>query len=478
MEPDYKRMTSLVGIDYGGAKAGVIHQNRLALVGSGALGDLLLVSTAGDWTNFATTRDDGDGNQVATNDDGFWQAQHSSLENELSALIAQEGMFLFGNAGELTVPAGPFNNAQTVVNENSWYGTDIGKSPFIVAGQVVFAQAGGGDIRAIRWTEQQRKYEAPSLRELTPPEIFEGIRAMTWTPSNEQQADTLYVVGGDGQLAVCALRINEPRVAWALWSLPEAEIVSASGEQRALFLVKRHGEVQLEIFAGEAEPGDPLLDVPMTVDLASESAVEVPVALRGILSVGFESAEGQPVLAEVELEAGSRWWVRGEEGSSGAREPLFVTANQDPFAGDEAAVRTALRTAFVEGRTRQVRPRDGEEAEAPLTVAPWRNRMQIGVGYRAVLETLPFVARTQTGTRRGVTKSRIFGAYIDFADAAPATIEVNERPRTPRPYPDRRRKTGESVRLGGLQGWRRRQTMQLRFDAACSIAGLFYRNKG
>ena len=44
--------TPLIGLDYGGASAAIVHQDRLVLAGSGAIADLLVASRTGSWQDF------------------------------------------------------------------------------------------------------------------------------------------------------------------------------------------------------------------------------------------------------------------------------------------------------------------------------------------------------------------------------------------------------------------------------------------
>ena len=448
-------MTALVGLEYGGAKAAAIHQNRLVLIGSGAVGDLVLASGIDSWTDFATTRLV-DGAQVATDADGFFFQQVSSRQNEFHAVAQQEGLFLFGSIGESTTPAGAFTAAATVIRENSWYGSERGRTPVIAGGLVVFIQQGASDVRGIRWTEAERKYESASLRAMTG-DVFRKAVDMTWGRSRFSQADSVYVVDEDGTIGVCSIRAEQPQVAWSIWKMPGGEALGgANVVGREMLLIDRDGALQLEAPDISARPGEALLDA--GVILTPETTPQaVPEHLRGTLRVAWREDPDMPEQqAEVILEPGHDWTVALENG-----QPVF---------------------SYTEGlATASVRLYPIPSARLPneplaFMMVPADTPIRIGFPYLAEFETLPFLARTQSGTRRGVTRSRIFGAYIDVVGMRPNELLVNDRQKSPTPY--RQRSGEESWRIGGTLGWRKRTTLKFGLQAQTRIAGLYYRAKG
>ena len=255
-------MTDIVGIDNGGARAGIVYQGRLVLVGSAAVPDLVLASKVSDVEpgsadespplDFAIEREDG----IATPASGFWFEQVSARGNAFHAVIQQEGLFILGDIGESAVPAGPFTAAQVEIRENSWYGTERGLAPLIVGGLVMFIQAGGQDMRGINWDEIQRKYVASSMLSRAG-QIFGTAVDVAYSVSSGQRPDSAYVVGDDGSIAVLVL----PQTAWSKWETDTGafKAVAAPGGHH-LFLVERGGRVGLEYFDAEAKTFDTWTD--------------------------------------------------------------------------------------------------------------------------------------------------------------------------------------------------------------------------
>ena len=115
--------------------------------------------------------------------------------------------------------------------------------------------------------------------------------------------------------------------------------------------------------------------------------------------------------------------------------------------------------------------------------------------FTRTLETMPFVARSPTGTKRSVRKSRIFDCAVDYANvkrvpmtrpdgsvdmvAMPPDSVVYNR-KTARAATRPKEDTGEitRVRYGGRRGWRDRSFIEIAFTVHVEIAGLAYKAAG
>ena len=164
----------------------------------------------------------------------------------------------------------------------------------------------------------------------------------------------------------------------------------------------------------------------------------------------------------------------------------------DPAAGTPGERHLDASTVTEWGATEPATPEgqvtvphtrgEGDEAET---------RYETGYEFERVVETLPFVARSQSGTRRSVTRSRIIAVSLDcvpYRDIAP-----NETPGPENRVPtDVRIKVGRSdkratprkgkgdtprlarLRFGGRSGWRYRSSLRFTFREPVQIAGLEY----
>ena len=456
-------MTELYGIDYGGPACGLVHQDRLVLAGSIGVPDLVVASRLGEWQDFGLTRPV-DGVDVATEADGFYFEQSTSGGNPFHAMLQQEGLFLFGSGGEAAVPPGPFTPGQAQIRENSTFGAEPGIAPLLVSGIVVFAQAGGQDVRAIAWSEQQRRYEVPSLLADAPAELLVRAEAMAGRESDGGRAPTIYVVQEDGRTLVRSLPTARPS-GWCEWetgaryrtdrsgSEPERVLegrarfvdVETSG-QDVVFLVERGGEVRLERLAEETEPGAPAADLPE--DLSA----------RALDALGAGAPERSIDLSERrELTL----WAAGrvaDDGTGAEWQEHEVPAG-------------ALFLRRVAGEWRWLTATDEDPTdfrEAAL--------VRFGVRYSTCVETVPALRPTPGGVRGSVMKSRIFDCVCTWDGPAPVQVEVNlyAQPESEwlpgfEPHP---------VRYSSFGGWRRRSTVRLDFGWQVTLTAIGYRVAG
>ena len=562
---------AIYGIPFGGPRAGVLHQNRLVLIGGSAIPDAVVASKTGEWTNFIRTERVGD-EDVATPASGFWFQQSSELNNPLCALIAQEGVFLFGEDGEASVPAGPFTAADVEIRSNSRFGVDPGAAPTLVSNLVAFLQRGGHDLRGIAWQEERRKYEAISLREIAG-NVFRRAVGMASRTSREDLADSLQVVDFEGDVGVLTLRNLVPQLAWTKWEMssegrvanddPREElrgdrinraqcrsVVSVGGEYA--YLMERRGFLGLETTRRirhpskpfEYEWNTPLLDVlsmvpPWNGEIDGANRNGLPFGPDGIgkfsetslwirtIGPSLDAITYEPVELPTEFEiGGQRHGVFGgpthvrlvqrlsdvaEDDDKGERgQPELPATHQIQWGWkvDRETSLEGLGTNTVDGKSTDPRDplnsgttvaKDGivwgltamgqihlplEDIDRPFGSFPPARRTELiyGSPYDATIETMPFVARTETGARLSVLKSRVFGLVCVYApdSSEPENVLVSDRPRSVTREP-RVRTPGElgvARRYGSTAGWRRRSTVRLRFSRNCQIESLNYRASG
>lgn len=485
-------MTAFYGPDFGGPSAAIVHQDRLVLVGNGAVADLLMASRTRSWTDFrlglvrGTTpvtdvaRQVGPADDfVATDADGFFFQSSSARGNELHALLQQEGLFVLGSIGESVVPPTEFTAARVQLRENSWYGSDLGRTPIIAGGQVIFLQAGGSDIRSIFWNEAQAKYLAPSLLSLSG-SVFAHGRDMTFQGSNDVHGDTVFVIDEDGALAVVLLKVGEPAPAWSQWDTDGGRVLGGASPSNALvFAVERGGAVALETL--EPATGERDFDVWMVEDnLGSDESGNalLPDPL-------------QPSRPNVLAERGIDLDALDDEGRSVEWTWLIERPGEvdpRPVSGDGAALRAALRDEVT----------DSDQVE----IAP-RTRVSIGRSFDRVVQTVPFVRQTASGPARSLRRVRILECAVDYVVRGPTSEESEVdllleacgeatmrtlAQRNGRDASDRRGRTGRrNVRRARditdemvsvqykMAGWRDRIALECRSRRHVEIAGASYK---
>ena len=505
----------LVGIEYGGMSAASLYQNRLVLAGGGSIGDLVLASKSEEWDDFSTGTLDRSTEVVTTTDaDGFWFQQVSATNVTFHAMAQQEGLFIFGDIAESYVPAGPFTAAQAEVRSNSAHGSDIGRSIVIAGSQVLFLQRDGRDLRMLDWTEEQRKYLAPSALTLSG-NVFGTARDMTYEASRDLYADQVYVIGepenrNRSVIGVASLKDIPPRIAWTKWETQGAVLAVTSVLGNTVFLVERLGEVGLErldesrtleldaaiVFDGGVPPGPPLGPNDPTVEWNGpwRDHIVLPYWMRGS-----------------DLEVKLYWRVYPPntpiwENSDIVNIPIIVDNTGFPRADVETDLNEYQ--ARLAGVGRLPDPEPG-------------SRVEVGIEFYRDFETLPFIARTGTGNKLALRHSRIMDIgvdtvvegdvserrynFIEYKIYDPHQLGTNPQDSSIpdedlgwgnwiRPWmqdpkwidvwkaEELARDTDHIFRLepkdDGVRGWRDRNTIKMRFRHRVDISGVTYRAVG
>ena len=468
----------LIGIVYGGASAGTLYQNRLVLAGGGSIGDLLLASKTEEWDDFSVGTTDAEGTFTTTDADGFWFQQTSSRNVTFHALLQQEGLFVFGDIGESAVPAGPFTYNMAQIRENSWHGSDIGRAIIIAGSQVMFLQTGGRDLRLIDWSEQQRKYVAPSALSLAG-DVFGQARDMTFQSSSDLYADQVYVVGEDGRMGVASLKDDVPRIAWAKWDTQGRVVGVTSVLGETVFLVSRQGHYGLEY-----------------LDPTERVALDGAAFYNG----GAVNEDGETIS-----------WADG--GQQVMRAPAWMREGyaELPPEGSEELGLWARRYKYEHERLGvpgadlhqvEVDPNGVMKFTPPLTLDPGDatatppippDVLEVGLPYERVMHTLPFIPVIRTGRKLMMRPTRIYEYAVDFvfpewlADAEPAPSLSFGHNVTGDGYDEPQDATGELVQetdvlyrfeSGPLCNVGRRQTIRLQFGSQVTVAGISYRGTG
>ena len=463
-------MASFLSTEYGGAAAAAVHQNRLVLFGSKVMPDLLIAASTLDHMDFSlVSQGTGEESPTAKPTDGFWIGEVSAFHNTTHAVAQQEGLFLFGSDGESVIHPGPFAS-DVHVRENTQFGSDPGSRPVIIDGVLCFVQKDGQDIRGIQWTEQQAKYEAPSLREFAGP-VFERAVGIAAQESTDKENSTLYVIDSTGGVATGSFRRTLPNVAWTTWTTggkyrivrgrpaaleeevaPDKILSAEEFDGNPVFLVERNGNICLEELEDreDRKEGDPLLDV--YTAYTSENPPEKPIKFK----------EGQVVWARTEI------LNRGVVNSTWQRydwiEELSLRYNPAEGEGWE----------FVFGDMAMAEP-------SVPDVKPFSTAVEIRIGkpYSTTIETVPIAIRTSSGSRISALSSNIFGLVCTYEGGVPTHAMINLRRRASkqaRTLPAE--KLVSAARYGGITGWRRRSTIRLDYDTHCTIVSIGYRTSG
>ena len=383
-------MAEIFGYENGGPSAGLLYQDRLVLAGAlagGAVGGgVLAASKTGNWDDFRLhgTRRNQDGSDtplLATPADGFWAQEASARGNAYHALLAQQGLFVFGSAAETVVPAGPFTATQVQLRENSWLGSDPGRKPVIAGSLAVFLQRGGHDLRGFHWSEREAKYPAPSLTAWCG-QVFRKALDLVYRQSSGRRGDTVMIVDENGDIAIALFRVGEQMPAWSRWST-EGKVRALTAPQGAVAaLVERNGHLRLERLADELDDGHINRDDCEVVFNHKDFNAKLPDWMEGLAGGLTTRNDIRPLRL--------RWYEKEGDGVGEYYEhtkPWSVSSDRRSVNDDGTSLD----------------PPGGQSLE-----------MRIGLKYERVLETTQFVRRTAAGSQARLRPQRILDTVIDF----------------------------------------------------------------
>ena len=450
----------LIGIDYGGPSAAATHANRLLLVGSGLVPDLFLASKVGGWQDFETSTTTAQG-PVTTEQDGFWLQQVSARQNGFHAVAQQEGLFVFGDVGEAAVPPGPFHGGAVEIRENSWVGSDLGRSPIIVGSVLMFLQKGGQDIRAIAWTEAERKYLVPSMLAVAG-RIFDQALEMCHSPSAGDIPDAVIVVDQSGSMGVLWVKDRKPNFAWTKWITPlqseadgsvsaPAKIAGvASPLGQAVFLVERLNEdnkpeVFLEVLD---EPRVNHLDGGYRERDTDFALFRAPPWMRGTKDFVVTFRDIEQYRGQCWVDEAGELWQLGEDVNGEA----------------------------VQGGTKLVASTEvGAELAKGMVLS-----IEVGTAFARRMESLPFIAPSKTGPRGAVRRSRITDIAVDWVGLNyPQQVRLVTGRVKRRTTRQARNENGVwRTRYPGAGTWSYRTTVGLEAAEHYEIAGMNYKASG
>ena len=428
----------LFGIDAGGPAAAIVHQDRLVLVGSGIAPDLVAGSRVGKWDDFrlGVIQDEDEPTQttpvtaltdppaagfVASTSEGFWIQATTARGNDFHALLQQEGLFVFGAIGESVVPPGLLSGRTLEIRENSWYGSERGRTPVIAGGLSIFVQRGGQDLRAIGWNENERKYLAVSMLHQAG-DVFRRARDMTFVGSQERDPDLVFVVDEGGDVAVASLPLVD-EVKWSRWSFrvdpDEDPPLPQDGKVRAAtaplgslaFAIEREGKLAIET---------PDEDQTVREDQSFETRAKAlaPVPLSG----GRMAPRKRPTY---EPPADVLAWLRGD-----IRRRVLIGGKTYQLNG-VAEERLERPLATRDGRSLATgRPGSGGRRQflpgsalVEVATGDWRLWSEEGgehvVGRDATplyrFETLPYMELSERGFSRPLRRCQLMEAHLDIS---------------------------------------------------------------
>ena len=184
-----------------------LFQQRLWFAGSAGFPDRVWGSAVADYENFATgVRDD---------EAVEYQLAFSGVNMIRWMKALPAGLAIGTSAGELTLEGGndnPLTPTNVRARERTFYGSDATLDAVRTVNVILFVQRGALRVREFTYTYEQDTYVAPDLTILAEHLTRAGVIDFTRSVSPDS---LLFVVTGDGGLAVCTYERAEQIVGWS-----------------------------------------------------------------------------------------------------------------------------------------------------------------------------------------------------------------------------------------------------------------------
>ena len=259
----------------GWPKYPIFFEGRLWFGGSKSRPTAIFGSVTNDYFNF----DLGDG----LDDEAIFAVLDTDQVNAITGLAAGPRLQVFTTGGEHVANKGPLTPANISFPQHTKHGARALK-PLSLEGPTVFVQRKGKQVRELRYEYLQDAHIAPSLSKLAP-QLFNDPKAMAALQgTTTDDASYLYIVNGDGTVAVLLSQQDDDIAAWAKWTTDGSFKSVAVVEDSVYFLVSRTISGGTAYYIEEA-----------SLDYYLDSASQVTLSPAGVVVSGLWHLEGETV---------------------------------------------------------------------------------------------------------------------------------------------------------------------------------------
>lgn len=185
------------------------HEGRLWFGGSLSLPNSYWGSVVNDFFNMDT----GEG----LDDDGVFGTMNTSQLNAINALFSGRDLQLFTSGGEFRFVASPITPANAAPRNQTQYGAAPIK-PVSTDGSTVFVQKTRKVLRDFLFRYEEDAYSSVPLSVLAS-HLLNDVQAIaSWQGSDDDDTNLVFLVNGDGTLAVYNTLRSQEIAAWTEWT--------------------------------------------------------------------------------------------------------------------------------------------------------------------------------------------------------------------------------------------------------------------
>lgn len=205
------------------------HEGRLWFGGTRSIPQSYLGSVVNDYFNFET----GDGRD----DEGVFGVMNTAQLNAVTGMKSGRFLCVMTTGGEFRFISSPITPADAPRNQTEYGAAQV--KPVAIDGAVLFLQRGGKVLRDFLYRYEEDAYSSVALSVLASHLISAAVDMTAYQGSGTDDANYVYIVNGDGTVAVYNTLRAQEIAAFTKWTTDGLfKAVAAVGEDR-YFAVRR-----------------------------------------------------------------------------------------------------------------------------------------------------------------------------------------------------------------------------------------------
>lgn len=214
----------------GWPKTVAFFESRLVFGGSSHLPQSVWLSKTNDFFNF----DQG----TALDDEAIFITLDTDQVNAINGIQPGRHLQIFTTGGEFYISATPITPATAGVYRQSQHGSG-GLTPVSIDGSTLFLDRSGKTLRDFVFTYEEEAYNANPLSVLAPQLINAPVDLAAVKSVSGDEANYVYIVNGDGTMAILNTLRSEGILAWSKWETAGNILNVAVIVDDVYFLVER-----------------------------------------------------------------------------------------------------------------------------------------------------------------------------------------------------------------------------------------------
>lgn len=257
-------------------------ENRLVFGGFKSRPQTVALSVTNDPYNFGT----GEG----LDDDAILRTLETDQQNKIMAVIPSKHLQVFTEGAEFFFPDQPLTPAASGVIPQTTYGCSAVR-PIELDGATLFLEERGRGLRQFLYSDVEQAYMGPSASRMASSLLNAPVDMSCTQSSVDDEGSYLFIVNGDGTVAVMMSERSEEIIAWTRW-VTDGQVKAVCVLTDAVYFIVRYNsptagsnrysllKVDSSCYTDDAVTGT--LGVPGTVISGLSTVTDgIPLRVRG-----------------------------------------------------------------------------------------------------------------------------------------------------------------------------------------------------